>query len=64
MLIIKIKDGETIDRALRRYKKKFEKTGVLKEVRSRMYYEKPSEENREILKRARRRQEHYAAENF
>jgi small subunit ribosomal protein S21 len=64
MLIIKIKDGETIDRALRRYKKKFEKTGVLKEVRGRMYYEKPSEERREVLKRARRRQEHYAAENF
>ncbi|MDX2286606.1 MAG: 30S ribosomal protein S21 [Bacteroidia bacterium] len=64
MLIIRIKDGETVDKALRRYKKKFEKTGVLKEVRSRMHFHKPSEERKEILKRARRRQEHYAAENF
>lgn len=64
MIIIKVKDGESVDRALRRYKKKFEKTGVLKEIRSRMYFEKPSEEKREMMKKARRRQEHYANENF
>jgi small subunit ribosomal protein S21 len=64
MLIIKIKDGETVDRALRRYKKKFEKTGVLKEVRARMFFLKPSEELREVKKKAKRRQEHYANDNF
>lgn len=64
MLIIKVKDGESVDRALRRYKKKFEKTGVLKEIRSRMYYEKPCEKRREIMKKARRRQEHYANETY
>lgn len=64
MIIIKVKDGESIDRALRRYKKKFEKTGVLKEKRRRMYYSKPSVEKREMMKRARRRQEHYADENY
>ncbi|MEO0640727.1 MAG: 30S ribosomal protein S21, partial [Bacteroidota bacterium] len=42
MLIIRVKDGESIDRALRRYKKKFERTGVLKSVRNRMFYKKPS----------------------
>ncbi len=64
MIIIKVKEGESIDRALRRYKKKFEKTGVLKEVRARMYYEKPSVKKREMYKRARRRQEHFAKDNY
>jgi small subunit ribosomal protein S21 len=64
MIIIKVKDGESIDRALRRYKKKFEKTGILKEVRGRMYFSKPSVENREERKRAVRRQEHFANDNY
>lgn len=64
MILIKVKDGESIDRALRRYKKKFEKTGILKEKRNRMYFTKPSVEKREQMKRARRRQEHYANENY
>lgn len=64
MIIIKVKEGESIDRALRRYKKKFEKTGVLKETRARMHYHKPSEEKREMMKKARRRQKHYANENY
>lgn len=56
MIIIKVKDGESIDRALRRYKKKFEKTGVLKEVRGRMFFTKPSEDKRELMKKAKRRE--------
>lgn len=64
MIIIKVKEGESIDRALRRYKKKFEKTGILKEIRGRMHYTKPSVEKREMMKRARRRQEHYANDNY
>lgn len=64
MIIIKVKENESIDRALRRYKKKFEKTGVLKEVRRRMYYEKPSVAKREKMKKARRRQHLYAEENY
>ncbi len=64
MIIVKVKDGESIDRALRRYKKKFEKTGVLKEVRARMYYTKPSVAKREKMKKARRRQEMYARDNY
>ncbi|MGB3619218.1 MAG: 30S ribosomal protein S21 [Catalinimonas sp.] len=42
MIIINVKDNESIDRALKRFKKKFERTGVLREIRSRAYYEKPS----------------------
>ncbi|MEM6265448.1 MAG: 30S ribosomal protein S21 [Bacteroidota bacterium] len=64
MIIIKVKDGESIDRALRRYKKKFERTGVLKEKRRRMFYRKPSEVRKEEMKKAVNRQNHYAKENY
>ena len=43
MLIIPIKDGENIDRALKRFKRKFLKTGTLKQVRARKQYIKKSE---------------------
>ncbi len=39
---IKMKDGERIDNALRRFRKVVEKSGVLQELRKREYYEKPS----------------------
>lgn len=64
MIIIKVKEGESIDRALRRYKKKFERTGVLKEVRGRMYFTKPSESKREMMKKAKRRQMIYAEDEY
>jgi small subunit ribosomal protein S21 len=46
-IIIYVKDNETIDRALKRFKKKFEKVGVLKKLRKGMFYKKPSIEQRE-----------------
>ena len=46
MLLIPVKDGENIDRALKRFKRKFLKTGTLKEVRSRKEYIKKSEKLR------------------
>jgi len=52
MLLINIKENESIDKALKRFKKKFEKTGVLKELRRRNYFEKPSVERREEIKKA------------
>ena len=42
MLIIPIKEGENIERALKKYKKKFEKTNVMKQLRARKEFEKPS----------------------
>lgn len=42
MLFIQIKDNEPLDKAIKRFKKKFERTGVLKEVRRRSYFEKKS----------------------
>lgn len=47
MIVIKIKENESIDKALKRFKKKFEKTGVLKQIRKRAYFTKPSVESRE-----------------
>ena len=52
MIIVNIKENESIDKALKRFKKKFEKTGVLKELRSRTSYEKPSVRHRNEVIRA------------
>jgi|TARA_B100000795_G_scaffold104207_1_gene76883 small subunit ribosomal protein S21 len=43
MLVIPVKDGENIDRALKRFKRKFLKTGTLKRVRQKKQYIKKSE---------------------
>ena len=42
MLVIPVKEGENIERALKKYKRKFERTGVVKELRNRQQYDKPS----------------------
>ncbi len=52
MIIIPVKEGENIERALKRFKRKFEKTGVMKELRERKKYTKPSIKRREELKKA------------
>ena len=52
MLVVKVKEGENIDKALKRFKKKFEKAGILREIRERQFYKKPSERRREIVRRA------------
>jgi small subunit ribosomal protein S21 len=51
MLIVDVKDSESIDRALKKYKRKFEKAGILKELRNRKHFTKPSVRRRtEVLK--------------
>ena len=52
MIIIPVKEGENIERALKRFKRKFEKTGVIKELRERQKFTKPSVKRREELKKA------------
>ena len=42
MIIVPVKDGENIERALKKFKRKFEKTGIVKELRARQQYDKPS----------------------
>ena len=46
MIIVPVKDGENIERALKKFKRKFEKTVVVRELRARQQYDKPS-----VLKR-------------
>jgi small subunit ribosomal protein S21 len=47
MIIIPVKEGENIDKALKKFKRKFEKTGVVKELRDRQKFTKPSVRKRE-----------------
>lgn len=52
MLIIPVKEGENIERALKRYKKKFDRTGVVRGLRKRQFFTKPSVARREEIKKA------------
>lgn len=52
MLIIPIKNDENIDKALKNFKKRFEKTGILREIRERQQYVKPSVKRRNEILRA------------
>ena len=52
MLIIPVKEGENIDRALKRYKRKFDRVGIVKELRSRQHFTKPSVLRRNVIQRA------------
>ena len=46
MIVVPIKEGENIEKALKKFKRKFEKTGVVKELRNRQAFDKPSVVNR------------------
>ncbi|MDR2120821.1 MAG: 30S ribosomal protein S21 [Tannerella sp.] len=52
MIIVPLKEGENIEKALKKFKRKFEKTGVVKELRSRQAFVKPSVEKRKERIRA------------
>ena len=52
MIVIPVKEGENIERALKRFKRKFEKTGVVKELRERQAFTKPSITRRTEIKKA------------
>ena len=49
MIIVPVKDGENIDRALKKFKRKFDKIGIAKEVRRRQQFAKPSEVGRQEI---------------
>jgi small subunit ribosomal protein S21 len=61
MLIINVKDDETIDRALKRYKRKFQATKVIKELRRRKQFTKPSVVKRDQVLSAEYRDKKYGA---
>lgn len=52
MLIIPIKEGENIDKALKRYKRKFDRTRVVRQLRSRQQFTKPSVKRRAEVQKA------------
>ena len=47
MLIIPVKEGEAIDRALKRYKRKFDRTKMMRQIRDRKQFSKPSVRKRQ-----------------
>lgn len=49
MIVVPVKEGENIERALKKFKRKFEKTGIVKELRTRQQFDKPS-----VVKRLRK----------
>ena len=52
MIVVPLKEGENIETALKKFKRKFEKTGVVKELRNRQAFEKPSVAKRKKMMRA------------
>ena len=53
MIIIPVKEGESIDRALKRFKRKFDKVGTLREIRGRKTFVKKSTKRREEMLKAK-----------
>lgn len=52
MIIVPLKEGENIERALKRFKRKFERTGALRELRNRQAFTKPSVTKRKKMQKA------------
>ena len=55
MIVVPVKEGENIEKALKKFKRKFEKTGIVKELRSRQQFDKPSVVKRLKKERADRK---------
>lgn len=52
MIIVPVKEGENIEKALKKFKRKFEKTGAIRELRARREFEKPSVKARKARMKA------------
>jgi small subunit ribosomal protein S21 len=63
MIIVPVKEGENIERALKKFKKKFERTRVLKQLRARQHFTKPSVQKRDVKIRAIFREKLKSEEN-
>lgn len=64
MVTINIKENESIDKALKRFKKKFEKAGVIRELRSRSFFVKKSVVQREQKIKAAYKERMFASDNY
>lgn len=56
MPVVKVRQDESLDRALRRLKKKLDKEGILKQMKRHEHYEKPSQRKRRKLLKAKKRE--------
>ena len=63
MIEINVRDNESLEKALRRFKKKWERSGVLKDVKRKSFYEKPSVTKRIAKKQTLRRIARHAKYN-
>ena len=52
MIIVQVKENENIEKALKKFKRKFERTGIIKELRARQAFEKPSVKKRKKMVKA------------
>ena len=52
MIVVPVKEGENIEKALKKFKRKYEKTGIVKQLRARQAFEKPSITNRKKMMKA------------
>ncbi len=52
MIVVPVEEGENIEKALKKFKRKFEKTGVIKELRRRQQFDKPSVVKRDKMMHA------------
>jgi small subunit ribosomal protein S21 len=57
MIVVKIEGKETIEKALKTLKRKFDKQGIVKELRKRKNYQKPSDKKREEIRKTIRKDE-------
>ena len=58
MLIIEVKDGENIDRAIKRYRRKHRNVQLMKQIRDRQQYTKKSEKRRQTVKKAQYKEQY------
>ena len=61
MVKLTLRENESVQEAVRRFRKLVERSGIKKEMRRREFYEKPSEVKRRIRLRAERRSKHLRA---
>lgn len=64
MIGVKVKDNESIDRAINRFKKMITRSRIMVEYKDRQQYTKPSEERREALKRSVREERRRQREDY
>ncbi|NOX97035.1 MAG: 30S ribosomal protein S21 [Nitrospirae bacterium] len=64
MSMIKLKKDEPLEKALRRFKKKMDKEGILREIKRHEHYEKPSQRKRRKMLKSRQREKKYEIKKF